>query len=156
MNKILLVAALATTILGSMITIQTAEAYCPEDNPGCCPPHMIPLCDLEYKQSPIPDDLFADRLTFDKFVYQSVLLDGFRTTKLLEASQVQQAQIVNLQKEIDSMKGVLVTDGRLADGVIITEGKVDRYSGGIIIDSLIIGLLGAVITIGIVNLLRKR
>lgn len=144
MNKIFLVAALATTILGSIATIQTAEALCPEDNPDCCPPQLMPYCAIMVKPKPW-DDFPIDRLTIDQFVYQGIILDDFRTTKLIEATQVQQAQIVNMQKDIETMKGVIIVDG-----------KVDRFSGGIIIDGLIIGMLGAVITIGIVNLRRRR
>jgi len=150
MNKLHLVAVLAAIIVGSMAYIPTvdAQALCTIDNPDCCPPQLMPYCglttDAKFTECPFCGS------EFDKFVYQGTILQDYRTTKLLEFAQVQGAQIVNLQKEIDSMKGAVITEGRTF-GV-----TTDWYAGVVITDGIIIGLVAIAIVVGIVNLRRKR
>lgn len=163
MNKIHLIAALAAIILGSMTTIQTVDAEVAMCLPGqypCCPPHMQPLCGLMAKDDRFKTECTVCDTVFEKVIYQGTIWQYETTTKLFEMVQVQGAQIVNLQKEIDSMKGAVITHGEVMDGVI-TEGRTfgvtsDWYAGAIITDGLIIGLVGIAIVVGIANLRKNR
>lgn len=143
MNKIFTIAVLAAMLAGSMTAIPTADAQlalCTEDNPNCCPPQMAPYCglttDAKFTECPFCNN------EFDKFVYQGTILQDYRTTQLIELVQVQNTQIVNLQKEVDSMKGGVIVDGTV--------------SGIVIVDGVILGLVGIAIVIGLVNLARKK
>lgn len=163
MNKIHLVAALAAIILGSMTTIQTVDAQvsmCLPDQYPCCPPLMQPLCATMQKDQRFTTDCTICDNELDKFLYQGTIWQYETTTELIQMVKVQGTQIVNLQKEIDSMKGAVITHGEVM-GAVITEGRTfgvttDWYAGGVITDGIIIGLVGIGIVVGIANLRNKR
>jgi len=141
MNKIHLIAALSVIIAGTMTSIPTADAQalCTQDNPDCCPPQMAPYCglttDAKFTECPFCGS------ELDKFVYQGTILNDYRVKELIQFAQVQNAQIVNLQKDIDSMKGAVITEG---------------ITGVDTIDLAILGLVGVAIVIGIANLARYK
>jgi hypothetical protein len=166
MNKIHVIAALSVIIAGTMTSIPTADAQaqCPEGEFPCCPKPLEPLCglttDVTFAECPFCES------DLDRFVYQGTLIQDFRITELLEFAQVQNAQIVNLQKQIDSMKGAVITHGDMM-GAVITEGQTFRVmqegevmgaviTDGITTDWVVAGLVAVAIVIGIGNLVRYK
>ena len=71
----------------------------------------------------------------------------YKVEQLVDKIQVQGAQIVNLQKDIDSMKGAVITEGRTVGGLT---------SDGVTTDWVVAGLVGVAIVIGIANLARYK
>ncbi len=129
MNK-LLAAIMAATIIGSLAFMQptNVEALCPEDNPDCCPPHMLPICaGMQLSQDYWEVGcLSCGTPDFDKTVMDYLVLDAARG--------------IELDQKIDALG----------------DDMSDKFGGIIVTEGIIIGLLSASILIGIVNLIKRK
>lgn len=134
MNKILLIAALAVIMSGTMANVPQAEALCTIDNPNCCPPQLAPVCatmqdpkDFLVNGCPVCQTEFQSRL------YDFAMVNEFRNIEI-------EQKLYDL--EISIAKG--------------DPSPQPSVSGVVITDGLIIGLVGISIVLGLVNIFRKR
>jgi hypothetical protein len=133
MNNTYMIAALAIIAASTVTAIPQAEALCTMDNPDCCPPSLAPVCNtMQTRNDFIEQGCPVCQNEFENRLYDLAMLNNFRNI------------------EIDQR--LTVIESSIAKGDPSPQPSIS----GVISDGLIIALLAVSITIGAINLIRKR